>query len=57
MANALPPTHDVVAEEADYEEPTKDRAATFLSIFFPIIVFCLFLGFVLMITLVSSASK
>ena len=57
MANALPPTHDAVAEEADYEEPTKDRAATFLSVFFPIIVFCLFLGFMLMITLVSSASK
>lgn len=57
MANALPPTHDAVAEEADYEEPTKDRAATFLSIFFPLIVFCLFLGFMLMITLVSSASK
>lgn len=57
MANALPPTHDTLAEEAEYEEPTKDRAATFLSIFFPLIIFCLFLGFILMITLVSSAGR
>ena len=57
MANTLPPTHEVLAEEAEYEEPTKDRAATFLSIFFPLIIFCLFLGFILMITLVSSASR
>jgi hypothetical protein len=57
MANALPPTHETLAEEAEYEEPTKDRAATFLSIFFPLIIFCLFLGFILMITLVSAASR
>jgi hypothetical protein len=57
MANALPPTHETLAEEAEYEEPTKDRAATFLSIFFPLIIFCLFLGFILMITLVSSAGR
>ena len=57
MANALPPTHETLAEEAEYKEPTKDRAATFLSIFFPLIIFCLFLGFILMITLVSAAGR
>ncbi len=54
MANALPNSQQTSTEE-EYIEPTKDRAATFLTIFFPIIVFCLFLGFILMLTLVAGA--
>ena len=55
MENALPDTHGTTTEDAEYEEPTKDHAAVFLSYFFPLIVFFLFIGFILMITLVAGA--
>jgi len=54
MANVLPNSQQTAAED-DYVEPTNDRAATFLTFFFPMIVFCLFIGFIVMITLVAGA--